>query len=453
MSGYYGAALIAATFQGSEEMASLLLNQGADINVVGGYYGTALTAAAYQGHEAIVSWLLNRDANINIVGGHYGSALAAAVSSRNMGVVSLLLNSGADITTVLGEYGTVLGKAAYEGDDELVSLLLDCGADVEYVGGHYETMYGEYPTALHTAQSGTATLGLVTLLERVLAKGVKALDQAPDCHVGVNGDLARRPPFPMPYTPASTASVVYQRRLDSGEESTSTPTTGHFQAEFDAGGIISIEQADFPCKALDKEVLMHSLVALVGIHREVAEHCKGWIQNDIRYFVSQNFDFGLAYAAARVGWKNFNSVSILAADISIQRDQWRKRAKKLDEDRARALYTDNTQQELLQSPYSVMPRRLWDLKSDRVVDFRMLHAEIQSSSIKSTQTCPTFWAVTHSWSDSMEPVATSINQYQWKVPLPPGVDLEDEDRTTRIRCRICVAGYRLSSPTIRYRSP
>ena len=110
----------------------------------------------------------------------------------------------------------------------------------------------------------------------------------------------------------------------------------------------------------------------------------------------------------------------------MQRDRWRKQAKKLDEERAQALYTDNTKQELLQSPYTVMPRRLWDLKSDRVVDFRMLHAEIQSTDDNaSAQVYPTFWAVTHSWTDHMKPVKTSINQSQWCVPLPADVGLEN----------------------------
>ena len=38
----------------------LLLNKGADINVVGGDYGTALAAAAYCGWPGCVSYLLER---------------------------------------------------------------------------------------------------------------------------------------------------------------------------------------------------------------------------------------------------------------------------------------------------------------------------------------------------------------------------------------------------------
>ncbi|KAF8464654.1 hypothetical protein BDZ91DRAFT_729567 [Kalaharituber pfeilii] len=72
-----------------------------------------------------------------------------------------------------------------------------------------------------------------------------------------------------------------------------------------------------------------------------------------------------------------------------------------------------------------MPRRIWDLKSNRVVDFRMLHAEVNSIEVPHQSTrWPTFWAVSHSWTSDMKTVETSVNQYQWPVPLPKGVDIE-----------------------------
>ena len=66
----------------------------------------------------------------------------------------------------------------------------------------------------------------------------------------------------------------------------------------------------------------------------------------------------------------------------------------------------------------------------------MLHAEMQSIDVVSnnphTQSplYPPFWAVTHSWTDDMKPLnRTPINQYQWPVPVPGGVDLECDVRT------------------------
>jgi len=66
-------------------MVSLLLNRGADINLVGGKHGTALTSAASTGNLriGIAPLPLDRGADANIVGGYYGTALTAALCSQS----------------------------------------------------------------------------------------------------------------------------------------------------------------------------------------------------------------------------------------------------------------------------------------------------------------------------------------------------------------------------------
>ena len=138
---------------------------------------------------------------------------------------------------------------------------------------------------------------------------------------------------------------------------------------------------------------------------------------------------GLAYAAARVAWKHFNDLSF---NIAIHRGQWLAKAIQIDEVRETSIYRDNRGQALIKSPYRIMPRRIWDLKSNRVVEFRMLHSEVLARECLSGSVvigllegpCPPFWAITHSWTNEMLPVKTSINQYQWPTPLPRGLDLE-----------------------------
>ncbi|KAF8442732.1 hypothetical protein BGX38DRAFT_1095868, partial [Terfezia claveryi] len=67
-----------------------------------------------------------------------------------------------------------------------------------------------------------------------------------------------------------------------------------------------------------------------------------------------------------------------------------------------------------------MPRRIWDLKSNRVVD-NDLHTQ--------SPLYPLFWAITHSWTHDMKPlVMTPINQSQWPIPLPGDIDLERDVR-------------------------
>ena len=447
--GTYGTALGVAVRFGDEETVNFLLDRGADVNTEScTQYGTALGVAASRGNEEMVNLLLNRGADVNTLScTEYGTALGLATSQGFAGVVTLLLDRGADVNTVCGKYGTPLGIALYQGDEEMVTLLLDRGADFIYVGGSYDTAQGEYPTALDAARSGGIGPDLLALVTDVVEKELeRAMGKNMSMGHGRNDEATNRPPFPMPYMQSYTGLSVYHRHLQA-----EAPLPGglHSDTDFHAGDAITPEQANFPCEELNEELLSRLLIALVGIDMNKAEDSraegvKGWIRNDIRYFVSQKFDFGLAYAAARVGWKYFNE----KVEISVQRARWLKKAKELDEARTEAIYTHSSGQELIRSPYSIMPRRIWDLTGNRVVEYRMLHAEMQSIDVvNNNQTMnndphsqsqpvspesplyPTFWAVTHSWTGDMERLAeTSINQYQWPIPLPKGVDLERDVR-------------------------
>jgi len=412
--GKYRTALGAAVQGGKTGIVSLLLDRGADINAVCGAYGTALGMAVSDGDKNIASLLLGRGADINAVSGEYGTALGVAAFNGQGEIVSWLLDRGADISAVHGRYGTALGVAAYKGHKSIVSLLLDRGAVATFVGGRYETVDGEYPTAVHAAQSGCATPDLHALVEGALRKEFKAMGDA--------ADVTHRPPFPMPHTPSRVESTAYQyqRQLQARTGSSPGTSTDSHRLEFRAGASITPEQADILCTKLNTDILSRSLLTLVGIHAQVSERLQGWIQNDIRYFVSQDFDFGMAYAAARIGWQHFNQLApaVAEGEISRQRGRWLSRAKEIDEARGRAIHTDDKKLELIESPYSVMPRRIWDLRSNRVVAYRMLHA------VAPPHQHPTFWAVTHSWTACMEAVDTSINQYQWPVPLPSVAELK-----------------------------
>ena len=417
--GKYGTALTTAAFCGSMNIVSLLLDRGADINAVGGKSGTALAAAALGGSTDIVSLLLDRGANINEVGGKAGTALAAAALGGRTAIVSLLLDRGADINLVGGKYGSALAVAVLDGNMEIVSLLLELKADVMRVGGSYPTPSGVYPSALDVAHSkdSKADPTLLVLLEDAIGQqSVNATENQPaDPRASSASSVISRPPFPMPYTVPSSNKRTLQPNPSLPEI---LPT------EFCVGSNITPLHADIPCRELDQGVLLRSLAALVGLSNDATQAKLDWIQNDVRYFIACNFDFGLAYAAARVAWKHFNEHSMDSRTISIQRGQWHNHVQMLDTQRSGAVeqvYSSSgqVQQELIVSPYSIMPRRLWDLKSNRVVDFRMLHAT-QST----IENIPTFWAVTHSWTSNMSSEQTTINQHQWPVPLPKGITMK-----------------------------
>ena len=408
--GQYGTALVAAVFSGNVDIISLLIDQGADINTVGGEYGTALAAAAFTGSVDVVSLLIDRGADINTVGGEYGTALGAAAFGEREGMASLLMDQGSDINCVIGEFGTVLGLAIHKrSSSAVIALLLEHGADVMHIGGSYSTTLGVYPSAFDVAHSEDDRT-LLELLETASRKQNPNIGTDPASNVNV----ISRPPFPMPYImPYSALSIGHQKgEFPSLRSLDILPTT------FRAGDDITSAQADIPCRKLTEEVLWHSLAALVGLHPGTAQDKHQWIRNDVCYFVACDFDFGLAYAAARVAWNHFNEYSVDSSIISIQRGQWHKHAQALHEKRSKAIKISSGQ-ELIEKPYSIMPRRLWDLKSNRVVDFRMLLA------IKSAiDTIPTFWAVSHSWTSDMCLVWTAINQHQWPIPLPKDISLD-----------------------------
>jgi len=166
-----------------------------------------------------------------------------------------------------------------------------------------------------------------------------------------------------------------------------------------------------------------------------ADQPQVWIRNDIRYIINQEYDLGLAYAAARIAWKGFNDPDF---NVAAHRAQWLAKARQIDEARENSIYMDQNGQGLIKSPYRIMPRRIWDLKSNRVVEFRMLHSDVLAREYLSSGVvidldhaeapCPTFWAISHSWTDDMSPAKTSINQNQWLAPLPEGIDLERDVR-------------------------
>ena len=442
----YGNALAAAVLSGMKDIVSLLLDRGAYINAVGSH-GTALAVAASRGAVDIVSLLLDRGADINAVGGNYETALTAAVLYERMSTVLLLLNQKADIDAVGDCHGTALALAASCGMRNIVLLLLDRGADTNKVGGFYKTALGA------AASCGMKDIVLL-LLER------RADIDAENCHAlraaisygnmdialllldqGANFNLPW-PQFSIPYSGPDaelsasrcneSLSHLFRSEVseplkytDSSSESLPSciipPNASPVEilpTSFHAGGIITAAQANVACKSLSEEALSESLAALVGLHEHAAKANSQWIQHDVKCFISCNLDFGLAYAAARVAWKHFNEDSPDFSVILTQRLQWHKNAQLLDKQRSKAI-AYRPEQELIISPYSVMPRHIWDLRSNRVVDFRMLHA-VQST----IETKPTFWAVSHSWTSDMSPVWTRINQYQWPIPLPKDITLD-----------------------------
>jgi len=397
------------------------------INVEVGEHGSPITAAISKGNVQLLRLLIERGGDVKLADS-CGTAVRAALaagwdSKRVQRILQYLLGKGADINIVSShQFGSALGQAAYMGDTGLVSFLLECKADPLHVGGTYNrTSTGEYPTALDAAQS---------LGNKAQPDLISVLSDAMECSGGPS-QRQRLPPFPMPYT---RPDAIW---------STTTLTDPKCFRNLPVHANLTAQQADISCTALTEEFVIKMLVQLViGTDTDLGmpefKQYEDWIRNDVRYFVTERYDFGTAYAAARVGWRHFDKPDFMHL-VPQHRDQWRRIAHKIDNERVNSIYQDNKGQEMIRLPYNVMPRRLWDLKSNRVVEFRMLHSELLS--YKSTMErqprkagakafhsnealSPVYWAISHSWEASVNPVETPINQYQWQVPLPDCLDLE-----------------------------
>ncbi|KAH8797204.1 hypothetical protein DL96DRAFT_1688769 [Flagelloscypha sp. PMI_526] len=160
----YGSALQAAASQNALDVVQLLINNGADVNRAGGCYGSALHAAVHAAAHAsthpgaldIVQLLVKNVADANMMGGKHGPALHEAALVEALDVVEFLVANGADVNIVGGKHGSALQLAASQNALDVVQLLVKNGADINMAGG-------DYGSALHAAAHAGA-LDIVQLL-------------------------------------------------------------------------------------------------------------------------------------------------------------------------------------------------------------------------------------------------------------------------------------------------
>ena len=116
---------------GHLDVATLLLDRGANVESKTKDSYTALHRAARNGHLDVVTLLLDRGANVESKTKHGYTALHDAARYGRINVATLLLDRGADVESK-DKYGfTALHNAAWYGHLDVANLLLDRGANVE----------------------------------------------------------------------------------------------------------------------------------------------------------------------------------------------------------------------------------------------------------------------------------------------------------------------------------
>ena len=159
-----GTALHYACEYGHAAVAAALIRNGADINAWRYPDETVLMAAcaARRGTHGLqrpdldtARLILESGADVNLVSSHHGTALFAAADCNHVDVVRLLLEFRAEVDR-RNRWGTTpLIAAAKEGHDECVRVLLDAGAAVD---GSEETGRRALYYACYEGYTSTAQL-------------------------------------------------------------------------------------------------------------------------------------------------------------------------------------------------------------------------------------------------------------------------------------------------------
>jgi ankyrin repeat protein len=172
IAGPYQTVIQAAAASGDAETMRLILEADPqlDVNVQGGEYGTALhAAAAMQLDSRCVKILLEKGANPNVIIGEHGTPLQFACFAGCNRNATVLIKGGADVNTVSGKHGTALQAAALRADSSTVEALLEAGAKLEIDDGKGQPnskRNGKYGSALAASAARLETDSLDVLLPK-----------------------------------------------------------------------------------------------------------------------------------------------------------------------------------------------------------------------------------------------------------------------------------------------
>lgn len=147
--GQYHSPLQAAALR-YPEMVGPLLDAGADVNATDdeSVYGTALHAAAYKRDLATAKILLDHGADVNIIAGDHGTVLRAAAGDDLRGgqqgtieMMNLLFEAGVDVHVQDNEQNSAVQAAAQQGNVGALEWLRDHGVDICAEGGSKGNAY------------------------------------------------------------------------------------------------------------------------------------------------------------------------------------------------------------------------------------------------------------------------------------------------------------------------
>ena len=124
--------LVDASADGKRDEVDTLLGKGVDVN---GKYSwrsrsTALHKAAEWGHEDIARILIDNGAEVNAGNACKGTPLHVAAGNGRKDVAGILIGSGAEVNAGDDDKYTPLHLAAANGHKDIAGILVDSGAEV-----------------------------------------------------------------------------------------------------------------------------------------------------------------------------------------------------------------------------------------------------------------------------------------------------------------------------------
>ena len=130
-------ALFAALESGSIDALQVLVDAGADVNHGAWDYKNLLYLAAAENNSGLIRTFVKGGADVNAASGERGNAIQVASMMGYEDTVRILVEGGADVNNYEGYYGSALYLASAQGHKKVVRMLLDAGADVNAEAGQH----------------------------------------------------------------------------------------------------------------------------------------------------------------------------------------------------------------------------------------------------------------------------------------------------------------------------
>ncbi|KAK8011810.1 Alpha/Beta hydrolase protein [Apiospora arundinis] len=158
-----------ASSEGHQDVATLLIDKGADVKATANNGQTPLHLASSEGHQDVATLLIEKGADVRAAANNGRTSLNWAVRRGHKEVVKLLINKAADVNATANDGWTPLHWALSKGHEEIAKLLIETGADVKAAdnGGR---------TTLHWA----SLQGYEEVVKLLIEKGVNVKAAAND---------------------------------------------------------------------------------------------------------------------------------------------------------------------------------------------------------------------------------------------------------------------------------